>query len=278
MEPSSPPPPKGRSNVLFAIIAIALLLVGIGAGYVLGRPAPTSMPGAVNNLARPSTIPRVDGWFRNASVSYLDFGPQANVALPILVFFQASSPSSPVAGQRNIIDTIPGQPGYNDFWRVFKVLAPSGYVADTIRSLTVAVASGYAIQMTDTVVNCPVVNPNATVGGSPATLVSGWYRDHDVSYVDEGTRSPVDGWVVVDAPIYAFFHADGTPVAGQRNVIDALPGSPGYSDLWHVIKVVVDMSYVANGLKDARSILAARDAGQLTIDPTTIFVNCPVVS
>ena len=236
------------------------------------------MPGAVNNLARPSTIPRVDGWFRNASVSYLDFGPQANVALPILVFFQASSPSSPVAGQRNIIDTIPGQPGYNDFWRVFKVLAPSGYVANTIRSLADAVASGYAIQMTDTVVNCPVVNPNATVGGSPATLVSGWYRDRDVSYVDEGTRSPVDGWVVVDAPIYAFFHADGTPVAGQRNVIDALPGSPGYSDLWHVMKVVVDMSYVANSLKDARSILAARDAGQLTIDPTTIYVNCPVVS
>src|SRR5436309_387061 len=162
MEPSSPPPRRGRSNVLFAIIAIALLLVGIGAGYVLGRPAPTSMPGAVNNLARPSTIPRVDGWFRNASVSYLDFGPQANVALPILVFFRASSPSSPVAGQRNTIDTIPGQ--------------------------------------------------------------------------------------------------------------------PGYSDLWHVMKVVVDMSYVANSLKDARSILAARDAGQLTIDPTTIYVNCPVVS
>src|SRR5438046_6816713 len=130
MEPSSPPPPKGRSNVLFAIIAIALLLVGIGAGYVLGRPAPTSMPGAVNNLARPSTIPRVDGWFRNASVSYLDFGPQANVALPILVFFQASSPSSPVAGQRNIIDTIPAQPGYNDLCRIFQLRAPSGYGAN----------------------------------------------------------------------------------------------------------------------------------------------------
>ncbi|TLZ96182.1 MAG: hypothetical protein E6J95_00610 [Methanobacteriota archaeon] len=253
MEPSSPPSRKGRSNVLFAIVAIALLLVGIG-------------------------VPRVDGWFRNTSVSYLDFGPQANVAVPILVFFQASSPSTPVAGQRNIIDTIPGQPGYNDFWRVFKVLAPSGYVANTIRSMADAVASGYTIQMTDTVVNCPVVNPNATVGGSAATLVSGWYRNRDVSYIDEGTRSPVDGWVVVDAPIYAFFHADGTPFAGQRNVIDALPGSPGYSDLWHVMKVVVDTSYVANSLKDARSILAARDAGQLTIDPTMIYVNCPVVS
>src|SRR5436853_7590789 len=133
-------------------------------------------------------IPRVDGWFRIASVSYLDYGPQSNVAVPILAFFQAASPSTPVAGQRNIIDTIPGQPGYNDFWRVYKVLAPNGYVANSIRSLADAVASGYAIEMTDTVVNCPVVNPNATAGGSAAPPVSGWYRDRDVSSVDEGTR------------------------------------------------------------------------------------------
>src|SRR5216117_2477294 len=204
-------PPKSRSTVLFAIMAIVLLVAGLGAGYLLGRPASAPAPGAVNNLLRVSTIPRVDGWYRNASVSYLDYGPQSNVAVPILAFFQAASPATPVAGQRNIIDTIPGQPGYGDFWRVHKVLAPSGYVANTIRSFADAVASGYTIQMTDIVVNCPVVNPNATVGGSPATLVSGWYRDRDVSYVDEGTRSPVDGWVVVDAPIYAFFHADGTP-------------------------------------------------------------------
>src|SRR5205814_2651874 len=61
----------GRSTVLFAIVAIALLLVGIGAGYVLGRPATPAPLGPVNSLARASAIPRVDGWFRNASVSYL---------------------------------------------------------------------------------------------------------------------------------------------------------------------------------------------------------------
>ncbi|TLZ68687.1 MAG: hypothetical protein E6K12_00605 [Methanobacteriota archaeon] len=278
MEPSGALPARNRSTVLFAILAIALLFIGIGAGYYVGRPATASLPGPVDGLARTSAVPRVDGWFRNASVTYLDFGPQANVAVPILVFFQASSPTTPVAGQRNIIDTIPGQPGYGDFWRVHKVLVPSGYVANTIRSFADAVASGYTIQMTDIVVNCPVVNPGATVGGSPATLVTGWYRNRDVFYFDEGTRSPADGWVVQAAPIYAFFHADGTPVAGQRNVIDALPGSPGYSDLWNVVKVVVDASYVANSLKDARSILEAHDAGQLSLESTAVYVNCPVVS
>src|SRR5213592_1175402 len=247
------PPPKTRMKAVFAIVAIALLLLGVGAGYLLGRPVPAPIPGPVSGLLR-TMVPRVDGWFRNASVSYLDFGPQSNVAVPILAFFQASSPSTPVAGQRNIIDTIPSQPGYSDFWRVYKVLA------------------------TNTVVNCPVVNPNATIAGSSQTLVSGWYRNRDVFYFDEGTRSPAEGLVVVAAPIYAFFHSDGTAVAGQRNVIDALPENSNYSDLWNVVKVVVDASYVANDLKDARSILAANGAGQLNLEMTTIYVNCPVVS
>jgi len=271
------PPPKTRMKAVFAIVAIALLLVGLGTGYLLGRPAPAATAGPVSGLPR-TTIPRVDGWFRNASVTYLDFGPQSNVAVPILAFFQATSPSTPVAGQRNIIDTIPGQPGYSDFWRVYKVLAPDGYVANSIRSLGDAVASGYTIQETNTVVNCPVVNPGATIASSSQSLVSGWYRNRDVFYFDEGTRSPAEGFVVVAAPIYAFFHSDGTAVAGQRNVIDVLPGGANYSDLWNVVKVVVDASYVANDLKDARSILAANQAGQLSLEMSTIYVNCPVVS
>jgi len=277
MEPSSTAR-KPRTTVVFAIVAIGLLVAGLGIGYLLGRPAPVTAPGAVTGLTRPNTIPRVDGWYRNASVSYLDYGPQSNVAVPILAFFQAASPSTPVAGQRNIIDTIPGQPGYNDFWRVYKVLAPNGYVANSIRSLADAVASGYTIEATNIVVNCPVVNPNATIAGSSATPVTGWYRNRDVFYFDEGTRSPTAGSVVQDAPIYAFFHSDGTPISGQRNVIDVLPGAAGYSDLWRVVKVVVDATYTANSLKDARSILAARDAGQVTLETTDIYVNCPVVS
>mgnify|MGYP001570165275 CR=1 FL=1 len=277
MEPS-PVAPKPRSSVVFAIVAIALLVGGLGAGYYLGRPAPAGAPGPVDQLPRANTIPRVDGWYRNASVSYLDYGAQSNVAVPLLAFFHAESPTTPIAGQGNIIDTIPGQPGYSDFWRVYKVLAPSGYVANSIRSLADAVASGYTIEATDLVVNCPVVNPGATIQGSSMPAVSGWYRNREVFYFDHGISSPADGSVVGDAPIYAFFHADGTPVAGQRNVIDVLPGDAGYSDLWRVVKVVVDASYMADSLKDARSILAARDAGQVTLETTEIYVNCPVVS
>ena len=278
MEETPTTPRKARSSIVFAIVAVIVLLAGLAAGYYLGRPVSATPPGPVDGLSRANVIPRVDGWYRNSSVTYLDYGPQANIAVPILAFFQASSPTTPVSGQRNIIDTIPGQPGYSDFWRVHKVLVPSGYVPNTIRSLADAVASGYTIEVTDTVVNCPVVNPGATIQGSSATVTLGWYRGREVSYFDQGARSPSQGFVVVSAPIYAFFHGDGTAVAGQRNVIDALPGAPGYSDLWNVVKVVVDTAYVANSLKDARSILDAAAGGQLTLEPTIIYVNCPVVS
>src|SRR3972149_11596280 len=211
--------PRARSTILFVVVAIVLLIAGLGTGYYLGRPAPLPLPEPVNNLPRANTIPRVDGWYRNESVSYLDYGLQSNVAVPTLVFFEAASPTNPVTGQKNIIDTIPGQPGYSDFWRVYKVLTPTGYVANSIRSLADAVASGYPIEVTDTFVNCPVVNPNATISGSSTSPVSGWYRNREVFYFDHGTGSPANGSVVIPAPIYAVFRADGSAVAGPRKGI-----------------------------------------------------------
>ena len=41
----------------------------------------------------------------------------------------------PVAGQLNIVDVVPGEMGYNDFWRVNKVTVPSDYVANSVGSL-----------------------------------------------------------------------------------------------------------------------------------------------
>lgn len=275
---SSAPARSGTSWLVAAVVGIVLLAAGLGIGYYLGLPAAETPPGPVDGLDRANTISVVEGWFRNTSVSYLDYGPQGNVAIPILVFFQADDPATPVAGQRNIIDAIPGQPGYSDFWRVHKVLAPSDYEVNSIRSFTEAMASGYTIEVTDIVVNCPVVNPGATISGSSDTPVQGWYRDRDVFYFDHGANSATDGSVVLTAPIYAFFHADDSPVVGQGNVIDVLPGMTGYSDLWQVTKVIVDASYMANTLQDARSILEAADGGMVTLETTTIFVNCPVVS
>ena len=269
--------PRSRSIAVMAVISVALLLVGFGAGYLLARPAAPTEPGAVDGLNRPSQVPRVQGWYKGQDVAYLDYGPMTNVAEPILVFFQQAAPNTPVPGQLNLIDTIPGQPGYSDFWRVYKVLAPTNYVANTIRSFDAVIASGYTIEATDIIVNCPVVNPGSTIQGSNQPLVSGWYRGRSVVYFDHGANSESEGSVVATPPIYAFFLSDGTPVSGQRNVIDVIPGDGGYSDLWQVVKVVVDSAYTPNSLRDASDILAQATAGGVTLEVAGIYVNCPVV-
>jgi hypothetical protein len=266
--------PKNTSTII--VVAIIFLLIGAGVGYLIAAGLSHPALGTVDNLDRPNPIPQVSGWDDDEAVQYWDFGPNPNVAIPILVFFQADSPDTPVSGQNNIIDSIPGQPGYSDFWRVHKVLAPSGYTPNSIKSFEAAVNSGYTIEITDIVVNCPVVNPDTTLEGSDQDLVQGWYRDMKVFYFDFGTRSPNDGSIVLRAPIWVFFLEDGTAVEGQNNVIDLLPDEEGYSDLWHVHKVVVDSSYVANSYKSAADIMEAAGSGGVTVEETTIFVNCPV--
>jgi hypothetical protein len=67
-------------------------------------------------------------------------------------------------------------------------------------------------------------------------------------------------------------------VAEQRNVIDLQPGETGYSDLWRVVRVIVNAEYVANTLKDGLFVLAQANSGSVTIELTNILVNYPVAA
>ncbi|MBD3289750.1 DNRLRE domain-containing protein, partial [candidate division KSB1 bacterium] len=50
-------------------------------------------------------------------ISYYNFDVQPTVPAPIYVLFREGE-DAPVAGQMNIIDVVPGDEGYNDFWHV----------------------------------------------------------------------------------------------------------------------------------------------------------------
>lgn len=76
------------------------------------------------------------------------------------------------------------------------------------------------------------------------------------------------------APIYVFFAAGkATPVKGQKNVVTVIPGDPGYTDLWQVVKVTVPADYVANQVTSFEEIVAAGYPRTTMPD----LVNCPVV-
>jgi hypothetical protein len=265
-----------KSIAVYTLSILAVLLIGIGTVN-----ATPSLSGPVSNLDRPSTYALVHGWYRGADITYLDFGPSNSVAAPILAFFYASNPNSSVAGQNNIVDTIPGLPSYSDFWRVYKVLVPDNYVPNSIRSFDEALASGYTMEATNLIVNCPVVNPNSTTVGYNATLEQGWFRNRQVFYFNLGANThavdAADGFVLTSAPIYAFFYANRTRVPGQKNVVDVLPGNASYSDLWGIVKVTVDPLYVSNSLNSTSAINQAVSAGKVIIQLTGLYRNCPVV-
>ena len=52
-------------------------------------------------------------------VTYYNFDIRPTAPAPIYVLFRTGE-TAPVTGQLNIIDVLPGEPGYNDFWQVKK--------------------------------------------------------------------------------------------------------------------------------------------------------------
>jgi len=219
------------------------------------------------------------------SVDYYNFDVQPTVPAPIFVFFRPGA-SDPVPGQLNVIDVIPGDVGYNDFWQVQKVTVPASYVANSVTSRAGIVAAGFAVAPTTMLVNCPVVpvGSRATLrlACESAELQTGWYRDMVVHYFSFGEKA-LAGTTVPISPIFVTFNinptdAGGGPGSGFRtetpsaqthNVIAALPSEAAYSPLWSVN--VYDNAAFAQ----VKDLASARAAPQLAAGVAT--VNCPVV-
>ncbi|MBS1664611.1 MAG: hypothetical protein JST68_26435 [Bacteroidetes bacterium] len=223
-------------------------------------------------------------------VDYYNFDIQPQKPAPIYVLFK-SGESTPVSGQHNIIDVIPGDANYNDFWQIYKVTVPSSYVANTITSYQEITAQGYTITKTNDLVNCPVVPKGSTAAKRfPATsdnsLTIGWYKDKVVYYFnffEKALTVTPDGLVPV-APIYVTFNinpnqSSGGPASGFKteqgsdqthNVLSVLPSDAGYSPLWAV--AVYDNSSFPS-VKDLTTVKAAP-----LLVPNAGDVNCPVVS
>lgn len=222
-------------------------------------------------------------------VRYYNFDVQSTVPAPIYLFFD--SEGNPVEGQINIIDVVPGDTGYNDFWQVNRVTVSDSYVANTITNEADLLASNFNIEMTSTIVNCPVVPEGSTatmrVNSEDDSLHMGWYKDQVVFYfsffekiLDGGTSS-----MVPLSPIFVSFNlnpdpdnSESGPASGfltemgtsqTHNVIASVPQDDFYSPLWSVN--VYDNA-------DFENVGDLASAGMATILATGVAtVNCPVV-
>lgn len=223
------------------------------------------------------------------TVEYYNFDVQPTAPAPIWVLFKQGE-SNPVSGQLNIINVIPGDAGYNDFWQVYKVIVPANYVANTVTSYADIVAKGYQISTTSDIVNCPVVPKGSTatkrfLSSEDAGLTKGWYKGKVVYYfnfLEKNLKATSTGAVPL-SPIYVTFNinpdqANGGPGSGFKteagssqthNVVATIPSDAAYSPLW-TVKVYDNAAFgsVRNLTTATTASILVQDAGK---------VNCPIV-
>ncbi len=223
-------------------------------------------------------------------VKYYNFDVQPTAPAPIYALFRAGE-SSPVSGQLNIVDVVPGDKGYNDFWQVMKVTVPADYVTNSVTSASALRAAGYPIDETDMLVNCPIVPDGSTatmrLGDEDPGLSRGWYRDGVVFYFNfsEAMLTTTGGNVPV-SPIFVTFNVNPDPndpmsgpasgfevepnSAQTHNVPATLPDDAGYSPLWGV------QIYDNADFETVMDLASVEHASILVDDGPT--VNCPIVS
>jgi len=227
-------------------------------------------------------------------VMYYNFDVQPLIAAPIYALFRAGE-SSPVSDQLNIVDVIPGDAGYNDFWHVHKVTVPEDYVANTLTSVQEIMDNGYPMERTDMIVNCPIVPEGSTANlrynaSEDKSLVRGWYKSQIVFYFtfEEKTLSvslPAEGHPDVPiSEILVTFNINpdqpgGGPPSGfvtegetmqTHNVVQTIPTDAGYSPLWDVdVYDNLDFNEVYNWESAQMANILAEGVA---------LVNCPIVS
>ena len=129
--------------------------------------------------------------------------------------------------------------------------------------LTIVASSSFAV--------VPAVAADGPVRQFPQSVTLGFYRGQVVSYLDFGPVKLTRGNKV--APIWVVANGVDT----QRNIIDTVPGRRDYTPLWAVRVVTWKDGATPRVLRSRSAVDAAVRAGQASVKPMPIIVNCPVL-
>jgi len=217
---------------------------------------------------------------------YYHLDVKSTTPVPVYILYREGE-DMPVQEQLDIIDTLPGEQGYNDFRQVWKVWVPKDYVANTITDASMLQQAGYKIEKTDKLLNMAVVPDKSRArvrfnGGHPE-LQRAWYRGQVAKFFlfDEAPLS-VSGDKVPVSPIYDGFTINPGQPGGEKefctdpnstqthNVVATMPGDKAYSPLW--LRVVYDSAACAS-VHNLETALQAKK-----VAANVLFINCPMVS
>lgn len=207
----------------------------------------------------------IQGWFRERPVQYYNFGEVARPVVIGRVFWPIhgfDARGNPVAmrGQRPILSTLPGLTGYSGLWRLSYVVTADHVQPNQLRDIASAEAlvrsKRASLRESDLIVNLPIVSRGSRLAQDSTSGMLGWYEGRDVQFFDFGGAS------VTPAPMWRFASGgdtlhEPTPLEGQNSVVDSIPVSAPFPDLWEIRFVRVDSAYVPNSLKSAAAVRSA---------------------
>ncbi len=253
-----------RKAVLSAVVLAPLVAL---ASSVTATAGPAARSAVSHAAAKPKKQPAVSGFYRGQTVKYFDFGPiklkPGNKLAPIWVFTNGAS------GQRNVIDTVPGQARYSPLWQVSEVtwsINATPRVLDSAAEIKAAAAAGeLTIARTNTVVNCPVL-------GFGQVRHAGFSGGKTIHYYDLGAVRVARGNKVI--PLWTVTNG----ARGQRNIAENIvPGTTAYPPLWAIVKVTWSDGVTPRVLTSLAAIKKAHAAGEVRLTKTSLVVNCPLI-
>ncbi|MFT3698982.1 MAG: hypothetical protein QM831_37900 [Kofleriaceae bacterium] len=203
-------------------------------------------------------------------VRYYNFDVQSDQ--PATLYRPTHGKREAIPGALDIVDVIPGDHGYSDFFQIVWVTIPDGVTPKSASEL-----ASYPQDREEHIIDCPVVPHGSTAkegnGVAPAVPTTLWYRGQPIDCLRFGDPLPAAGTKVPTSPIYVTFaHEQFKTVDGSvqtHNVVLSVPGDTDYSPLWDV------------HIYDERAFDLVRDAATAQkarlVKPGPL-VNCPVVT
>jgi len=214
----------------------------------------------------------------------------------LYLFMNGVKGPNPFGFQPNVIDSVPGDPGYSPLWRVYAVTWNDTATPRELMSEEDIFAAEDAAELT--IEKAPLVKNSPVVDKTPP-LTGGFYNGRAVDYFltdisgeqDAKDLSKAQGFPVNFVPslgdvpetslakLYLFMNGvkGPNPFGFQPNVVDSVPGDVGYSPLWRVYAVKWDDSTMPRELKSEADITDAETAGELSIEKTPLVKNSPIV-
>lgn len=298
-------------------VLLAIALVACGGNDETPPRASGSTPSSAKSF------PVISGWAHGRSVDYLlqeisdpdvaklmrektGFDVQVVPALAnvprkaladLYLFMNGVSGPNPFGFQANVIDSVPGEPGYSPLWLHTFVKWVDPEKARELKSeeeiKDAEKAGDVTLEASKLVINCPVL----PAGKTAFPIVTGWVDGKSVDYTLQEISDPMVTKLMTDktqfplttvaslgdvpqvATLYLFMNgiSGPNPFGFQRNVIDSVPGEPGYSPLWLHTFVKWNDPSKARELKSDTEIRSAEAAGEVTLEGSKLVINCPVI-